>query len=78
MEQESVRPMEPPSIEIEGNRKIILSGRSMIQLYSPQEMRIQCGKLCIGIQGENLELQTLDASELSICGTIVSVAFQTA
>ena len=36
-------------------------------------MCIHCGRLRIGITGDGLELQTLDAGELSICGTIVSV-----
>lgn len=70
---ERIPELTAPSIELEGNRKVVLTGRCMITLYSPQEMCIHCGRLCIGITGDGLELQTLDAGELSICGTIVSV-----
>lgn len=66
-----------PAIEIEGNHKVVLSGRCMITLYSPQEMHIHCGTLRISVIGDGLELQTLDASELSICGTIASVELLT-
>jgi hypothetical protein len=62
-----------PAMEIEGNQKVVLSGRCAITLYSPQKMQIRCGALQICITGDGLELQTLDAGELSICGTIAAV-----
>ncbi len=67
---------ELPAIELEGNRRIILTGRCVIVLYSPTEMRIHCGSLILTVSGMDLELQTLDAQELSICGWIASVGFE--
>lgn len=66
-----------PTIEIEGNQTVVLSGHCVITLYSPQEMRVQCGKLAICINGDGLELRSLDAGELAIGGTIASVGFET-
>ncbi|MGN1014039.1 MAG: YabP/YqfC family sporulation protein [Butyricicoccus sp.] len=66
-----------PALELDGNRKIVISGRCVITVYSPEEMRIRCGKLEIGITGDGLELETLDSNELSICGTISGVGFVT-
>ncbi len=70
-------PEELPSIELEGNRRIILTGRCVIAVYSPTEMRIHCGNLILTVFGTGLELQTLDAQEISICGWIVSVGLET-
>lgn len=77
MEHRGILPDGLPSIELEGNRRIILTGRCAIALYSPTEMRIHCGSLFLTVSGTGLELQTLDAQELSICGWIVSVGLET-
>lgn len=77
MEHRLVLPDRFPLIELEGNQRIILTGQCAIALYSPTEMRIHCGGLILTIYGTDLELQTLDAQELSICGWIVSVGLET-
>lgn len=64
-----------PRIELEGNRRIILTGRCVIALYSGSEMQVRCGGLTVQITGDGLELETLDAEELSIAGLITGVGF---
>ena len=64
-------------IEMEGNSSVILSGSSVISLYSETEMRVQCGTLTICVSGEGLELYALDETELAIAGWIMQVDFLT-
>ena len=64
-------------IEMEGNSCVMISGNSMISLYSETEMRVQCGTLTICVSGDGLELHSLDETELAIVGWIMEIAFLT-
>ena len=65
------------SIQLEGNRQIVMTGHCAILLYSKEEMRVRCGKLIVRVTGDGLELRTLDEEELSIVGLIAEVGFLT-
>ena len=65
------------SIQLEGNRQIVMTGHCAILLYSKEEMRVRCGKLIVRVTGDGLELRTLDEDELSIIGLIAEVGFLT-
>lgn len=65
------------TIQLDGNRRIVMTGRCAILLYSKEEMRVRCGKLIVRVTGDGLELRTLDEDELSIIGLIAEVGFLT-
>ena len=77
MEQKFPARLGGTSIELDGNRSIVITGRCAIVLYSKEEMRVRCGKLLIRVAGDGLELRTLDEDELSIVGLIAEVGFLT-
>lgn len=66
-----------PTIETDGNRSVVISGKCAIVMYSAEEMRIGCGGLTVQICGTELELQSLDETEISICGCITEISFLT-
>lgn len=69
--------MGDPTVEVDGNRSVVISGRCMITRYSESEMRVRCGRLTVRVSGDGLELCTLDEAELSIVGLIAEVGFLT-
>lgn len=77
MEKKFHTHMGDPTVELDGNRSVVITGRCVISLYSETEMRVRCGKLTVRVSGDNLELCTLDETELSIIGLITEVGFLT-
>ena len=77
MEQRFHTHMGNPTVELDGNRSVVITGRCAITLYSETEMRVRCGGLTVRISGDGLELCTLDEAELSIVGLIAEVGFLT-
>lgn len=66
-----------PTVEMEGNCSVVITGRCVITQYSDTEMRVRCGRLTVRVCGAELELCTLDETELSISGLIAEVGFLT-
>lgn len=77
MEQRFHTHMGDPTVELDGNRSVVITGRCAITLYSETEMRVRCGGLTVRVSGDGLELRTLDEAELSIAGLIAEVGFLT-
>ena len=77
MEQRFHTHMGDPTVELDGNRSVVITGRCAITLYSETEMRVRCGGLTVRVSGDGLELCTLDEAELSIVGLIAEVGFLT-
>ena len=73
MEQRFHTHMGDPTVELDGNRSVVITGRCAITLYSETEMRVRCGGLTVRVSGDGLELRTLDEAELSIVGLIAEV-----
>ena len=77
MEQRFHTHMGDPTVELDGNRSVVITGRCAITLYSETEMRVRCGGLTVRVSGDGLELRTLDEAELSIVGLSAEVGFLT-
>lgn len=77
MEQHFHLHTDDPTVELDGNRSVVITGRCAITLYSDTEMRVRCGRLTVRVSGDGLELCTLDETELSIVGLIAEVGFLT-
>ena len=64
-----------PRLEAVGGRDIIIENHKGILEYGTEEIRVNCGKLVIRIQGRELKLCSLSLNELSISGVIQSIEY---
>lgn len=62
-----------PRIEVTGNRELRMENHKGILAYGTQEIHISGGKLVVKVRGVDLELKSMNASELLIGGTILGV-----
>lgn len=62
-----------PRIEVTGNRELRMENHKGILAYGSEEIHVSGGKLVIKVRGVDLELKSMNASELLIGGTIFGV-----
>ena len=62
-----------PHIEITGSHELRMENHKGILAYGSQEIHISGGKLVIKVRGSNLELKSMNASQLLITGEIDGV-----
>lgn len=64
-----------PRIELLGDREFRMEYHKGILAYGVQEIHISGGKLVVRVKGENLELRSMNPTELLITGRILGVEF---
>lgn len=64
-----------PRVEITGSRELRMENHKGILAYGTEEIHISGGKQIIKVRGTNLELRSMNASELLITGEISGVDF---
>ena len=62
-----------PRVEIVGRQELRMENHRGILAYGPEEILISSGKLIIKVRGTGLELKAMNAGELLITGTLLSV-----
>ena len=62
-----------PRIELLGDRELRMEAHKGILAYGGEEIHISGGKLILKVRGRNLELKSMNASELLITGDILGV-----
>ena len=62
-----------PRVEIVGRQEQRMENHRGILAYGPEEILISGGKLIIKVRGTGLELKAMNAGELLITGTLLSV-----
>lgn len=62
-----------PRVEIVGRQELRMENHRGILAYGPEEILISGGKLIIKVRGTDLELKAMNAGELLITGTLLSV-----
>ncbi|MGN1003639.1 MAG: YabP/YqfC family sporulation protein [Oscillospiraceae bacterium] len=62
-----------PRIELLGDRELRVEYHKGILAYGTEEIHISGGKLIIRVLGSNLELRSMNASELLVTGHIHAV-----
>lgn len=62
-----------PRIEITGSHELRMENHKGILAYGSQEIHISGGRLIIKVRGTDLELKSMNASQLLITGTITAV-----
>lgn len=62
-----------PRLELTGSRELRMENHKGILAYGSQEIHISGGKLVIKVRGSNLELKSMNASQLLITGEIDGV-----
>ena len=62
-----------PRVELTGSRELRMENHKGILAYGSQEIHISGGKLVIKVRGSNLELKSMNASQLLITGEIDGV-----
>lgn len=63
-------------VELTGRHEVRMSNHRGILAYGPREILVSGGKLMVRIKGEGLTLGAMNASELLITGTILSVELE--
>lgn len=63
-------------VELTGRHEVRMSNHRGILAYGPQEILVSGGKLMVKIKGEGLTLGAMNASELLITGTVLSVELE--
>lgn len=64
-----------PRIELLGDRELRMEFHKGILAYGTQEIHISGGKLVVRVKGEELELRSMDPTQLLITGRIQSLDF---
>ena len=62
-----------PRIEITGSRELRMENHKGILAYGSQEIHISGGRLVVKVKGTDLELKSMNASQLLITGDIAAV-----
>ncbi len=64
-----------PRIELLGDRELRMEFHKGILAYGTQEIHISGGKMVVRVKGEELELKSMDPTQLLITGRILSLDF---
>ena len=64
------------SIEIIGNKKIIIEHAESILEYENERVRVKTGKKIIVVNGKSLTLDSYSENVILVNGTIISVSFE--
>ena len=62
-----------PRLEITGSRELRMENHKGILAYGSEEIHVSGGKLVVKVRGSNLELKSMNASQLLITGEIDGV-----
>lgn len=65
-----------PKVELTGRGELRMENHRGILAYGREEILVSGGKLLIRVRGAELELKAMNAGELLITGTIVSVELE--
>ncbi len=65
-----------PRVEITGRRELRMENHKGILAYGTEEIMISGGRLVVRVRGDGLELGAMNADELLITGTILSVELE--
>lgn len=63
-------------VELTGRHEVRMSNHRGILAYGPQEILVSGGRLLVRIKGEELALGAMNAEELLITGTVLSVELE--
>jgi sporulation protein YqfC len=64
-----------PRVEILGCRRLFMENHKGILEYGDEAVDINGGQIVVKVRGQNLELRTMNATELSLDGVIHNVEF---
>ena len=64
-----------PRIEITGCRELLIENHRGILEYGDGEIDINGGRVIVKVRGSGLQLKSMNANELLMSGTILSVEF---
>lgn len=64
-----------PRIELLGDRELRMEYHKGILAYGAEEIHISGGKMLVRVKGADLELKSMNPTELLITGQIVSLDF---
>ena len=64
-----------PHLEIHANRRAVIDGCAGIIAYDETCIKLNCGDLLLSLQGDALCLEHLNGGNISVSGTLVSLAF---
>jgi sporulation protein YqfC len=64
-----------PRIEITGCRELLIENHRGILEYGEEEIDVNGGRVIVKVKGNGLQLKSMNATELMMCGTILSVEF---
>lgn len=62
-----------PKVELTGRHEVRMENHRGILAYGEEEILISGGKLIFKVRGDGLELKAMNAGELLITGTVISV-----
>ena len=62
-----------PRVELTGDRELRMENHKGILAYGSEEIHISGGKLVVKVRGAELELKSMNASQLLITGQILGV-----
>lgn len=63
-------------VELTGRHEVRMSNHRGILAYGPQEILVSGGRLLVRIKGEELALGAMNAEELLVTGTVLSVELE--
>ncbi len=66
-----------PSVKFCSNRQAIVDGCKGVVEYNDGIVKLNCGKLVLKFQGQNLSIRALCIDQIAICGQILSFEFLT-
>ncbi len=68
---ESISPLSV--VELKGDREAVVSGCGGVLEYSPETVILRVREGCVRIAGMHLEMQSLIADRITVCGVIAAV-----
>lgn len=69
--------LNPVSIEIKGNREVIVEGCKSILHYDENVVKVNMNKMIVSFFGRNMEIKYLTSDSLVIRGFITSIEYLT-
>ncbi len=69
--------LDPVSIEMKGNREVIIEGVKSIAEYDENMIKLNMKKMAVVLFGRGLEIKCLSTDSLVIKGFVTSVEFET-
>ena len=64
-----------PHVELHSNCRAVVDGCRGIVAYDETCVKLNCGALLVTLHGDGLCMERLDGTHISVCGTLVSLAF---